>query len=155
MSSTGLVLEAIADSRSGWWPDGRSSFQPQASLMIGRLPIGHLGGRPQRRALFSVPMGCAGSAHFLTQIESFGAFVKMEGFRKHGLVHCSQMANYRVEDVTDVCRMGDVVHVKVRITVRKKQSVGRVGRESLGVVDTVHGIGILPVLSKSGTVSSR
>lgn len=37
----------------------------------------------------------------------------MEGLRKHGLVHCSQMANFRVEDVTDVCKMGDTVFVKV------------------------------------------
>lgn len=51
----------------------------------------------------------------LVQTEAFGAFVKMGGFRKHGLVHCSQMANFRVEDVTDVCKVGDAVYVKVSI----------------------------------------
>ena len=47
------------------------------------------------------------------QTETFGAFVKLDGYRKHGLVHCSQMAAYRVEDVTDVCKVGDQVFAKV------------------------------------------
>lgn len=51
--------------------------------------------------------------YFSSQTESFGAFVKLDGYRKHGLVHCSQMASYRVEDVTDVCKTGDTVFVKV------------------------------------------
>lgn len=43
--------------------------------------------------------------------------MKLDGYRKHGLVHCSQMASYRVEDVTDVCRVGDKVYVKVSVRV--------------------------------------
>lgn len=39
--------------------------------------------------------------------------MKLDGYRKHGLVHCSQMASYRVEDVTDICKEGDTVYVKV------------------------------------------
>ncbi|CAM9631682.1 unnamed protein product, partial [Ascophyllum nodosum] len=57
--------------------------------------------------LFSVHRG------EVVKTETFGAFVKLDGYRKHGLVHCSQMASYRVEDVTDVCKVGDHVFVKV------------------------------------------
>lgn len=39
--------------------------------------------------------------------------MKLDGYRKHGLVHCSRMAAYRVEDVTDICKVGDRVYVKV------------------------------------------
>ncbi|CAN0052900.1 unnamed protein product, partial [Ectocarpus sp. 4 AP-2014] len=49
----------------------------------------------------------------VVKTETFGAFIKLDGYRKHGLVHCSQMASYRVEDVTDVCKVGDTVYAKV------------------------------------------
>ncbi|CAM9722392.1 unnamed protein product [Pylaiella littoralis] len=58
-------------------------------------------------AVFSVHKG------EVVKTETFGAFVKLDGYRKHGLVHCSQMASYRVEDVTDICKAGDTVFVKV------------------------------------------
>ena len=44
--------------------------------------------------------------------------MKLDGYRKHGLVHCSQMASYRVEDVTDICKEGDTVYVKVSSVLR-------------------------------------
>lgn len=42
----------------------------------------------------------------------FGAFVNFLGSRD-GLVHVSELAPRRVEKVTDVVKMGDVVKVKV------------------------------------------
>ncbi|CAM9950864.1 unnamed protein product, partial [Scytosiphon promiscuus] len=65
------------------------------------------GRRSKLPAVFSVHKG------EVVKTETFGAFVKLENFRKHGLVHCSQMASYRVEDVTDICKAGDTVFVKV------------------------------------------
>ncbi|CAN0313799.1 unnamed protein product, partial [Discosporangium mesarthrocarpum] len=37
----------------------------------------------------------------------------MDGYRKHCLLHSSQLAAFKVEDVTDVCNVGDPVFVKV------------------------------------------
>lgn len=37
----------------------------------------------------------------------------MEGFRRHGLVHISQISRERVENVGDVVSVGDRVYVKV------------------------------------------
>eukprot|EP00752_Nemacystus_decipiens_P010438 g9300.t1 len=70
---------------------------------------GGRGGREPEKlpAVYSVHKG------EVVKTESFGAFVKLDGYRKHGLVHCSQMASYRVEDVTDICKEGDTVYVKV------------------------------------------
>jgi len=58
-------------------------------------------------AIFSVHRG------EVKNIQSFGAFVQMEGFSKHGLVHVSQMADFRVEDPNTVVNKGDQVWVKV------------------------------------------
>ena len=42
----------------------------------------------------------------------FGAFVEvLPG--QDGLLHISEMADYRVEKVADICAVGDVVTVKV------------------------------------------
>ena len=48
----------------------------------------------------------------LTKIMDFGAFVNFLG-KQDGLVHISQLAEKRVEKVTDVCQRGDEVSVKV------------------------------------------
>jgi polyribonucleotide nucleotidyltransferase len=42
----------------------------------------------------------------------FGAFVELVP-GKEGLVHISQLANERVEKVSDVCAVGDKMDVKV------------------------------------------
>jgi polyribonucleotide nucleotidyltransferase len=48
----------------------------------------------------------------VTRLMDFGAFVEiLPG--KEGLVHISEMAPYRVEKVTDIVKVGDVVTVKV------------------------------------------
>ena len=45
-------------------------------------------------------------------VRDFGAFVEiLPG--QDGLLHISEMANYRVENVTDICNEGDFVTVKV------------------------------------------
>ncbi|HEY8240784.1 MAG TPA: polyribonucleotide nucleotidyltransferase, partial [Kiritimatiellia bacterium] len=47
----------------------------------------------------------------VTSIKEFGAFVEiLPG--KEGLVHISEMANFRVKAVSDICKMGDVMWVK-------------------------------------------
>ncbi|CAM9749214.1 unnamed protein product, partial [Hapterophycus canaliculatus] len=71
------------------------------------------GGRGAGRAPEKLPAVFSVHKGEVVKTETFGAFVKLEGYRKHGLVHCSQMASYRVEDVTDVCKEGDTVFVKV------------------------------------------
>ena len=45
-------------------------------------------------------------------VKDFGAFVEiLPG--QDGLLHISEMANYRVANVTDICKEGDIVSVKV------------------------------------------
>ena len=44
-------------------------------------------------------------------VKDFGAFVEfMPG--KEGLVHISELADFRVESVGDICKMGDTMWVK-------------------------------------------
>ena len=57
----------------------------------------------------------------VVRIESFGAFVKLTT-SKDGMVHISKLAKERVEKVTDVVNMGDIVRVKV-IKVDEKNRV--------------------------------
>jgi polyribonucleotide nucleotidyltransferase len=47
----------------------------------------------------------------VVKVVDFGAFVEFLG-KNQGLVHVSEMADYRVENVDDVVREGDTVHVK-------------------------------------------
>jgi polyribonucleotide nucleotidyltransferase len=48
----------------------------------------------------------------VVRIVDFGAFVNFLG-AKDGLVHISEMADYRVGKVTDIVKEGDMVKVKV------------------------------------------
>ncbi|MBL8058193.1 MAG: S1 RNA-binding domain-containing protein [Anaerolineales bacterium] len=57
----------------------------------------------------------------VTKTEKFGAFVDI-GAERPGLVHISEMATYRVEDVSEVVKAGSEVRVKVlAVDSRKKQ----------------------------------
>jgi polyribonucleotide nucleotidyltransferase len=47
----------------------------------------------------------------VTGIKEFGAFVEI--FSQSGLLHISEMADYRVDRVEDICSMGDKITVKV------------------------------------------
>ena len=49
----------------------------------------------------------------VVRLQSFGAFVRLERFRRDGLVHISELADRRVEDVSDVVNVGEEVWVKV------------------------------------------
>ena len=64
----------------------------------------------------------------VVRIEKFGAFVNLiKG--KDGLVHISQLANERVNNVEDVVKLGDEVLVKV--TEIDKQGRVNVSRKAL------------------------
>jgi small subunit ribosomal protein S1 len=57
----------------------------------------------------------------VTKIERFGAFVDI-GAERPGLIHISELADYRVEEVTEIVKMGDEVEVKViGVDTRKRQ----------------------------------
>lgn len=49
----------------------------------------------------------------VVRIVDFGAFVGIMGGKQEGLVHVSELANHRVEKVTDILSEGDSVKVKV------------------------------------------
>jgi ribosomal protein S1 len=57
----------------------------------------------------------------VTKLEKFGAFVDI-GAERPGLVHISELASYRVEEVSEIVKVGDEVRVKVlSVDSRKKQ----------------------------------
>jgi small subunit ribosomal protein S1 len=57
----------------------------------------------------------------VVKIEKFGAFIDI-GAERPGLIHISELANYRVEVVTEIVKMGDTVEVKViGVDSRKRQ----------------------------------
>ncbi len=57
----------------------------------------------------------------VVKVEKFGAFVDI-GAERPGLVHISEMATYRVEEVSDVTKPGDEIQVKVLgVDARKRQ----------------------------------
>ncbi len=57
----------------------------------------------------------------VTKLEKFGAFVDI-GAERPGLVHISELATYRVEDVSEIVKVGDEVTVRVlAVDSRKKQ----------------------------------
>jgi predicted RNA-binding protein with RPS1 domain len=57
----------------------------------------------------------------VVKIERFGAFVEI-GAERPGLIHISELATWRVEEVTEIVKMGDEVEVKViGVDSRKKQ----------------------------------
>ena len=57
----------------------------------------------------------------VTKIERFGAFVDI-GAERPGLIHISELASYRVEQVSEIVKMGSEVEVKViGVDARKRQ----------------------------------
>ena len=48
----------------------------------------------------------------VVSVKEFGAFVEIAGGNQ-GLLHISELADYRVEKVTDVVNEGDKVSVKI------------------------------------------
>jgi predicted RNA-binding protein with RPS1 domain len=49
----------------------------------------------------------------IVKIESFGAFVSLQGYRQQGLVHISQLVRDRVESANEVVTIDQEVYVKV------------------------------------------
>ena len=71
---------------------------------------------------------CRSTLAKVVRIEKFGAFVNLiKG--KDGLIHISQLANERVNNVEDVVKLGDEVLVKV--TEIDKQGRVNVSRKAL------------------------
>jgi small subunit ribosomal protein S1 len=57
----------------------------------------------------------------VVKLEKFGAFVDI-GAERPGMVHISEMATYRVEEVSEIAKVGDEIQVKVLgVDPRKKQ----------------------------------
>lgn len=57
----------------------------------------------------------------IIKLEKFGAFVEV-GAERPGMIHISELANYRVEEVNEIVKLGDEVQVKVLgVDSRKKQ----------------------------------
>ncbi len=57
----------------------------------------------------------------VVKLEKFGAFVDI-GAERPGMIHISEMATYRVEDVSEIVKVGDEIQVKVLgVDPRKKQ----------------------------------
>ena len=77
-----------------------------------------------------------------------GAYVELAGFRGRveGMVHISNLSNRRVNDVTDVCKRGDEVWVKV-LSIQPPQPGQPRQRIDLSLRDVDQGTGqdLLPV----------
>jgi polyribonucleotide nucleotidyltransferase len=72
----------------------------------------------------------------VTRIMSFGAFVGLPG-NKEGMVHISELAPERVQEVTDVLNVGDAVTVKVI-------ELDKLGRINLSKVEADRDLGLAP-----------
>jgi len=89
---------------------------PDQSAQFARnAPSSASQGRPQRSSRDTGPPPpvhavLPGVVH---SVQSFGAFVAMDGFGKHGLVHISQLCDRRVEQASEVVVEGQRVFVKV------------------------------------------
>jgi len=69
----------------------------------------------------------------VVKLEKFGAFVDI-GAERPGMVHISEMATYRVEDVSEIAKVGDEIQVKVLgVDPRKKQI--KLSMKALDVVE--------------------
>ena len=60
----------------------------------------------------SIIMNCSLFAGIVKTVKDFGAFVEiMPG--QEGMVHISELANYRVKSVEEICKVGEEITVKV------------------------------------------
>ena len=79
----------------------------------------------------------------VARIQTFGAFVRLQGQRRDGLVHISELSERRVEDVRDVVREGETVWIKVLSNEGGKisLSMASVDQESGADLDPSHARG--------------
>ena len=60
----------------------------------------------------------------VTRLEPYGCFVQLSNYRARGLVHKSQLASYRVDNVDDAVTVNDGVYVKVVEVVQEPHEDG-------------------------------
>ena len=65
----------------------------------------------------------------VTRMESFGAFVKFLNGAKEGMVHVSELSTHRINQPSDVLKLGDKVTVKIKGSERGKISLSMKGVE--------------------------
>ena len=88
----------------------------------------------------------------------FGAFVELHGYRTHGLVHISQLAQYRVEAVEDVVESGSWVRANPNPSPNPNRSRSRSRSRSLALALTVAlalALALTPTLTRCGRRLSR
>jgi len=61
----------------------------------------------------------------VSRIETYGAFIDLESYRKRGLVHISELVSFKVEKVEDAVSLDDIVWVKV-LSVTEEDKDGRI-----------------------------
>jgi len=83
----------------------RGDHAPRGHAPRGHAPRGHAPRGPPPE-LYSIHRGV------VSKIESYGAFVELPN-RFQGLLHISQLANYKVDKVEDCVSVGDYVWIKV------------------------------------------
>jgi len=65
----------------------------------------------------------------VTRMESFGAFVKFLNGAKEGMVHVSELSTHRINQPSDVLKLGDKVVVKIKGSERGKIALSMKGLE--------------------------
>ena len=60
----------------------------------------------------------------VASIKDYGVFVEMEGRRRHGLVHISQISEDRVDKVKDALKVGQEVEARVIKVDKTERRVG-------------------------------
>lgn len=124
---------------------GRSTHRDR-----GRSPYGgeRTGDRRERADLPETPDVSAVYKGTVKNTARHGAYVELAGFRGRveGMVHISNLSNRRVGDVTEVCKRGDEVWVKV-LSIQPPQPGQARARIDLSLRDVDQGTGkdLLPV----------
>ena len=98
-------LERIAVSSLCWWHIStvRIFVNSKAAMDQARYEVESLTGEVEIGKIYK---------GVVKTVKEFGAFVEiMPG--QEGMVHISELANYRVKNVEDICKVGDEITVKV------------------------------------------
>ena len=108
-------FELLPDAAREWKPDTRVRFHLGASELIGRLIL--LGEASQKaidwiKGIVAEPEVGVIYTGKVVKTMDFGAFVNFMG-SKDGLVHISELAPHRVNQTTDIVKVGDTVKVKL------------------------------------------
>jgi len=104
-SSSSSPRRHYARHRSRSPPRSRRSLSPSSRR---RSPYRH-----SRHSPIELPRVGSILRGTVTRLEKFGAFVRLEGYRREGLIHISQLASRRVDDIEDAIGIDEQVWVKV------------------------------------------